>query len=344
MSDLRWVGVVDLAHAIRSRQITAKAVLEALIERVETLNPPLNAVVSTDWPVARAQADAADARVASGATLGALHGVSMTIKDLLDVKGLECTYGSRQLAGRIADQDAEVVRRVRAAGAIIVGKTNTATFGMDVQCVSEMYGRTNNPWSLERTPGGSSGGPAAALAAGIVPLELGTDASGSLRIPAHCCGVVAHKPTYGLVPNTVPTPPGPGGPPFALLAFGPMARSVADLELTMSVLADEWPARTPGSGVRIGWAADFLTPSGRDMRGLIESLAQRATAGGMELVPLDGRVFQLAGEAMQLFGRLASIDPTSHESADVLRQREAIAQQVDDLSGASMPGCCRCCP
>src|SRR5260370_27001271 len=211
------------------------------------MNPPLNAVVSTNWESARAQAEAADARVASGARLGPLHGVSMTVKDLLDVKGLECTYGSRQLAGRIADEDAEVVRRLRAAGAIIVGKTNTATFGMDVQCVSEMYGRTNNPWNLDRTPGGSSGGPAAAIAAGVVPLELGTDASGSLRIPAHCCGVVSHKPTYGLVPNTVPTAPGPGGPPFALLAYGPMARSVADLELAMAVLADDWRGESSSS-------------------------------------------------------------------------------------------------
>src|SRR5260370_26682925 len=105
------------------------------------MNPPLNAVVSTNWESARAQAEAADAQVARGAPLGPLHGVSMTVKDLLDVKGLECSYGSSQLAGRIADQDAEVVRRLRAAGAIIVGKTNTATFGMDVQSVSEMYGR-----------------------------------------------------------------------------------------------------------------------------------------------------------------------------------------------------------
>src|SRR4051812_11585344 len=122
MSDLRWVGAADAAGAIRTGQITAHGVLEALIERVETLNPPLNAVVSTNWQAARAQAEAADAQVASGVPLGAVHGVSMTVKDLFDVKGLECTYGSRQLAGRIADQDAEVVRRMRAAGAIFVGK------------------------------------------------------------------------------------------------------------------------------------------------------------------------------------------------------------------------------
>jgi amidase len=333
MSELRWVGATDMAHAIRSAQVTARAVLEALIERVETLNPPLNAVVSTNWQLARAHADAADAQVASGATLGALHGVSMTVKDLLDVKDLECTYGSRQLAGRIADQDAEVVQRLRAAGAIIVGKTNTDTFGMDVQCVSEMYGRTNNPWNLDRTPGGSSGGPAAAIAAGIVPLELGTDASGSLRIPAHCCGVFSHKPTYGLVPNSVPTPPGPGGPPFALLTYGPMARSVADLDLTMSVLADDWPlgSNSPSRAPRIAWSVDFLTPSGRDVRRLFTSVVERAAASGMELVPLDGRAFQLAGQAMQLFGPLASIDPTSHESAELLRQRDSLAQQVDEL-------------
>src|SRR6266568_2170340 len=113
MSELRWVGAADIARAIRSAQVTARAVLEALIERIEALNPPLNAVVSTNWQLARAHADAADGQVASGATLGPLHGVSMTIKDLLDVKDLECTYGSRQLAGRIADQDAEVVRRLR---------------------------------------------------------------------------------------------------------------------------------------------------------------------------------------------------------------------------------------
>src|SRR5207244_10278230 len=132
------------------------------------------------------------AQLAQGRTVGPLHGASMTVKDLLDVKGLESTAGSRQLAGRIATDDAEAVRRLRAAGAIIVGKTNTATFGFDMQTISELYGRTNNPWNVERTSGGSSGGPGAALAAGMVPLELGTDASGSLRIPAHCCGVAAH--------------------------------------------------------------------------------------------------------------------------------------------------------
>jgi amidase len=168
----------------------------------------------------------------------------------------------------------------------------------------------------------------------MVPLELATDASGSLRIPAHCCGVAAHKPTYGLVSNALPALPGPGGPPFALLAFGPMARSVADLDLTMGILADGWAtsaAGTAGARVRIGWAADFLQPSGQEVRAIIESVAERAAASGMQLVPLDARAVELAAQAGPLFGPLGSIDPAAPESADLLRQREDLAEQFDQL-------------
>ena len=190
----------DLVKALADRQVSSRELVDSAISRIEALDPKINAVVVRDFDRARAAADAADAALAKGERR-ALLGVPMTVKEQYAVAGLPTTWGDPKNKDRKADVDALVVQRLKAAGAVILGKTNVPLNLSDWQSFNEVYGTTNNPWDLSRTPGGSSGGSAAALAAGFVPLELGSDIGGSLRAPAHFCGVFSHKPTLDLVPQ-----------------------------------------------------------------------------------------------------------------------------------------------
>ncbi len=238
-------STVQAASAIRSGRISSRDYLELLLDRVDRLNPPLNAVVTLDVQRARREADAADRALADGRNLGPLHGVAMTIKDSFQTVGMRTTSGAPELSGHIPEVDAVPVARLRAAGAVIFGKTNLPIYAGDTQSYNDVFGQTNNPWNLERTPGGSSGGSAAALAAGFTPLELGSDIGGSIRGPASTCGVFGHKPSYGIVPalGQIPGPPGTLTQADIAVA-GPMARNVEDLELGLDILAgpDEWHA------------------------------------------------------------------------------------------------------
>ncbi|HEY8874002.1 MAG TPA: amidase family protein, partial [Stellaceae bacterium] len=195
-----------LVKALADRQISARELLDASIARIEALDPKINAVVVRDFDRARAAADAADAALARGERRHLL-GLPMTVKEGFGVAGLPTTRGNPKFKGWIAEIDALAVQRLKAAGAVILGKTNVPLNLADWQSFNEVYGTTNNPWDLSRTPGGSSGGSAAALAAGFVALELGSDVGGSLRAPAHFCGVFSHKPTLDLVPRRGPGPP-----------------------------------------------------------------------------------------------------------------------------------------
>src|SRR5438094_2475370 len=201
MGDLAFRPAAELVAAIRRREIGAREMLDHHLARVERLNPRINAVVTLDVEGARRQADAADRAVARGEALGALHGLPMTIKDAIDTAGLRSTCGSEVYADNVPAEDAIAVARLRAAGAIVFGKTNTPAFAANCQTYNTLFGTTSNPWDPSRATGGSSGGAAAALAAGLTPLELGTDIAGSIRNPAHYCGVYGHKPTYGIVPT-----------------------------------------------------------------------------------------------------------------------------------------------
>jgi amidase len=237
-----------LVEALHSGRISATEALSHSIRRIEALDGKLNAVIVRDFERARAAATAADAELARGERR-ALLGVPMTVKESFNVAGLPTTWGTPG-TGATAEKDAIAVRRLKTAGAIIVGKTNVPTNLGDVQTVNAVYGLTRNPWNLARTPGGSSGGSAAALAAGLVPLELGSDLGGSLRFPAHCCGIFAHKPTYGLIPLRGHAPPGApdvlfGGDPD-LAVVGPMARCAADLMLAFDLLAGPDDAEAVG--------------------------------------------------------------------------------------------------
>ena len=226
----------ELAAAIRSKKLSSKEIVEAHLERIALVNPKLNAIVQLTAETARKDAAAADAAVARGEIRGPLHGVPMTIKDTLETAGVICTGGTKGRANYVPQADATAVARLRAAGAIFLGKTNVPELAGAIESDNLVYGRTNNPYDLTRTPGGSSGGEAAIIAACGSPLGLGTDAGGSIRIPAHFCGLAALKPTSGRVPRTgqFPQPMGARAPVFHVSLI---SRKVEDLALALPIIA-----------------------------------------------------------------------------------------------------------
>lgn len=240
--DLTSKSITELAQQVRSRTITATGIAEAYLERIQQINPKLNAIV-TVAPDLLEQAQLADKRLSNGIPPGPLHGVPITIKDTIDTQGLLTTYGSSLFAGNCPTKDAAVVERLRKAGAIILGKTNTPEMAIPYECDNQLFGPTNNPHDLNRTAGGSSGGEAAAIAAHLSPGGIGSDLSGSIRAPAHFCGIAGLKPTTGLLPMDGHVPESVGT--MALGAcIGPMAREVVDLSLLLNVMAGTPAAAT----------------------------------------------------------------------------------------------------
>ncbi len=287
MDDLAYESARSISAAIRDGRLKSRDHLEAMLDRIERLNGPLNAVVTLDAERARREADAADAALSRGVKLGPLHGVCMTIKDSFETQGMRTTSGAPELSDYVAETDAVPVARLREAGAVIVGKTNLPIYAGDAQSYNEVFGQTNNPWNVERTPGGSSGGAAAALAAGFTPLELGSDIGGSIRGPAHTCGVTGHKPSFGIVPALGQIPGPPGTLTQADLAVaGPMARDVDDLELALDVLAgpDDWH--------RVGYRLELPPPRHTELRDY-----RIAVWLDEPSCPLDASVRALLGEA-----------------------------------------------
>ncbi|MEM7099681.1 MAG: amidase [Pseudomonadota bacterium] len=252
-------SAVELAHAIKRKEISSVELLDLYIDRVERYDPEINAVVVRDFDRARAAAKEADQALISGKDLGPLHGVPMTIKEAYDVEGLPTTWGVPDMAQNIATSDADSVTKLKNAGAIFFGKTNVPFSLADFQSFNDIYGTTNNPWDVTRTPGGSSGGSSAALAAGLTGLEAGSDIGGSIRNPAHFCGIYGHKPTWGVVPDTGHALPG-ALQPADIAVVGPMARSAEDLALSMNVVAG------PGPSQRRGWQINLPRPQQRDLR------------------------------------------------------------------------------
>lgn len=233
---LSKAGALETAAAVRSGDISALEACDAAIARIEELDKPLNAVVVRDFERARGAARRID-QTRSPGDPRALLGVPMTVKESNDVDGLPSTWGFEGFKDVKADRDAVVVQRLKAAGAVILGKTNVPVALADWQTENPVYGRTLNPYDHERSPGGSSGGAAAALAAGMVPLEIGSDIGGSIRMPAHMCGVFGHKPTYGIVPLRGHGFPGTDGVDVPLAVVGPLARNVADLSAALDIVA-----------------------------------------------------------------------------------------------------------
>jgi amidase len=332
MDELCYLSATVLAYRLRHRELTAVEVLNSFIERIGKLNPSLNAVVSADFDQARQAAVAADRALARNETVGPLHGVPMILKDGHDVGGLRTTVGT-EVFDRVPERDGTVAARLRAAGAIIFGHSNVPPFLAQYRTDNAIFGRTNNPWDPYRTPGGSSGGATAALAAGLTPIEVGSDFVGSMRLPPHFCGVYGLMPTEHRVPTTGFWRPRQGAPRSIriLLVLGPMARDLDDLELVLRVIAgpdghdsDVPPVplpnrrRRPLSGLRL--AAVTALPGASvvpSLRAEIERIAAQAADAGAHV---DDRLPKVNWEQQRLSdelmtGLIGVFDPHTHRLA-----------------------------
>jgi amidase len=285
--------VTSLALGIRRKEYSVAEVVDAHLARIAEVNPKLNAVVAITAERARAAAAAADRAVAKGERLGPLHGIPMTVKDSFDVAGVISTAGTTGRRGFRPPQSATAVQRLEAAGAILLGKTNTPEFTLGVETDNLVYGRTNNPWDPARTPGGSSGGSGAIVAAGGAAFDLGSDTGASIRVPSHFCGVAGIKPTSGRVPRTGHII-SPEGYLQAWTQLGPLARSVDDLATVLQVISGpdwrdastvEMPlpdhARVALDSVRVAWHADngIRTPTPAVSKTVTDAVAALGAAG-----------------------------------------------------------------
>ncbi|MGH1493042.1 MAG: amidase [Acidimicrobiales bacterium] len=353
VGEICYLSAIELAAKLRSGELSASEALEAAVARVEARNPEINAVVTLDLERARAAASAVDsARIDAkrDADLGPLAGVPITIKDSLMVDGVKTTSGAPELADYVAEADAASVAGLKAAGAVVFGKTNLPLYAGDVQSFNEVFGTSNNPWDIDRSPGGSSGGSAAALAAGFTPLEIGSDIAGSIRNPAAMCGVVGHKPSYGIVPGRGQIPGPPGTLTQADIAvIGPMARTVNDCELGLDLMSgpDTWHAeawslslpaarKTDPKGLRVAvWATDDYCPVDPEIQQAILATADRlAESGavvdtdvrpeGMDFAKVDQTFLSLLGGAMA----------GGYSRSEI----QEMSEQIKASGGAPLPG------
>lgn len=355
MDDPTFAAAVEQAAAIRDRELSAVELLNIHLERIARHNPALNAIVTLDEARARTRAQEADAALARGESWGPLHGVPVTIKDAIATAGIRTTGGYEPLAEYVPSEDAPVVARLKAAGAIVIGKTNLPVLSRDFQCENPIFGRSNNPWDLGRTPGGSTGGGAAAVAAGLSPLEIGSDIGGSVRIPAHYSGIYALKPTEYRVPTTGHIPDLPDGPKTVrhMNTIGPLARSLDDLELAIRLISgpDGWEVEVPPvplnhvetpalANLRIAWTDNFGdVPVTADTRTALELLASALAVNGARVeqrLP-EGLDFTLLGptHAALIHAERASA-MTKEEEERYLRGRGLDPDRLDPNSDNPM--------
>ncbi|RSM43216.1 amidase [Amycolatopsis balhimycina DSM 5908] len=293
MSDLAFASATRLVAALARKELSSTELLDYYLERVARLNLTINAVVVLDEERAREAARAADEAIAAGRSLGPLHGLPMTVKECFDAAGMRTTCGAPAFADNVSSHDADAVARLRAAGAVVFGKTNLPIWCREGQAFNEVYGTTSNPWDLSRGPGGSSGGSAAALAAGLTGLELGSDIAGSIRNPAHTCGVYGLKPSRGVVSQRGILKTRPGAlAPRDLVLPGPLARSADDLELALDVLAG------PIEEDRTAWRLELPPPRSRE-------LADFRVAAWLDdpWAPVDATVLELLQDAVSALER-----------------------------------------
>jgi amidase len=325
MSDELWRrGATELAGLIRSGEVSSTEVVEAHLRRIEAVNPQLNAVVVVLADEALSAAKAADQERSAGGGRGPLHGVPVTIKENIDVAGTPTTSGVVAFGEAIAPVDSPVVERLRAAGAIVVGRTNLPDMGLRISTDSSLRGLTRNPWHADRTAGGSSGGEASAIASGMSPLGAGNDIGGSLRNPAHCCGISSLKPSTGRVPHATAVPPVDGPLSFQLMAVnGPMARTVDDVRLGLQIMngADRRdpasvpaPLAFPDSGGPVRVALLPEPPGGSTDPGVAEVVRRAGAhlaAAGYEVDEVAPPEYEAVLEAWQgfLFTELRTMRP-----------------------------------
>jgi Asp-tRNA(Asn)/Glu-tRNA(Gln) amidotransferase A subunit family amidase len=296
MSELNFLPAVVLAEQIRNRKTSAVEVADAHIARIERLNPILNAFVEVNFENARRAAQQADEKVRGQEVAGPLHGVPISIKSSVEVQGMRCEAGTKLCAGNVAKKDAPLVERLRNAGAIILGMTNAPELLMAWETDNLLYGRTNNPWDLSRTAGGSSGGEAAAIASGCSAGGVGSDGGGSIRVPAHFSGICGLKPTPGRIPATGHLPQSVG--PFALTGVvGPITRTIADLKIFFEVMQGpddgdpsaapvpvRWPNEKELKKTRIAYFEDDgRTPVTAETRAAVRKAAERLRGAGFQV-------------------------------------------------------------
>jgi len=322
--EIVFLPAYRLAEMIRTGRLTSAEVLEAYLEQIERVNPSLNAIVTLDAEGARSRAREADKAIKKGKVWGLLHGVPVTIKDNYATKGIKTTSSLPNLADYVPQHDSVVVARLKAAGAVILGKTNLPPLGMDIQTRSGLFGVTNNPWDINRTPGGSSGGEAAAVATGMSALGMGNDIGGSIRIPSHFCGVYGMKPTENFV-SSHGVSPGMKGSKFRairhLSCCGPLARSIEDLRLGLSVIAGPdsrdpdipWVDLTASPSknineIRIAWTDSFGgAPVSAETGKAIMAFTDMLAARGCTLKRMDKHIFNdhmksISPEMSNLYG------------------------------------------
>jgi amidase len=356
-SEWDYCAIKELAKALRTRKISASELIEHAIARIEALDERLNAVVVRDFERALKAATAADVALARGERRPLL-GIPITFKEAFNVTGLPTTWGFPQFKDFVPKEDALIVSRAKSAGVIILGKTNVSVGLEDLQSYNDVYGTTNNPWDTSRTPGGSSGGCAAALAAGFVPLSFGSDIGGSLRQPAHCCGVYSHKPTLGLVPlrgyNPPPFPPLPGQGDLAVA--GPMARTAADLALALDVVAGPDQERT-GIGYRLALPParhedlkNFrvlvidvhpLMPTESAVRTAMGRLSDRLAKSGVKVARASALLPNLADSArlyMRLVGAALAAHMPPHRYEEKQRSAATLAPNDNSLEAERTRG------
>jgi amidase len=323
-NDLVFLSAGELAEKIRSHQVTSLEVVNAYLDHIKKYNHTLNAIVTLDEDEAIRRAKEADAALARGELWGPLHGVPITIKDNVATRGLKTTNSYTLTANYVPDFDATVVARLRKAGAIILGKTNLPSLGMDYQTNSPVFGITNNPWDVSRTPGGSTGGGAAAVAAGLTSLEIGNDIGGSIRIPSHFCGIYGLKPTEHLVPITGISPGLPKNEYRSmrhLLSLGPLARSIDDLKLCLTIIAgpDETDVDVPYiplselrkkdlKDIRIAWTDDFGgVPVSEDTKVALKQFTDKLSKAGCTVEKINPADFDFMS-AWQTYGKIMDME------------------------------------
>lgn len=314
--DLALRSATELTAALRSRQVGCRELLTHYHERIDRLNPAVNAVVTLD-DTALERAAEADTALARGETWGPLHGLPITIKDSLETAGLRTTAGAPEYANHVPGRDADAVARLRAAGAVVFGKTNLPSYAADAQTFNPIFGTTRNPWNLERAVGGSSGGAAAAVASGLTGLDLGSDLGGSIRNPAGYCGVFGLRPSFGIIPTRghVPGPPGSLAE-IDIATVGPLTRAAADLELTLDVLAG------PNAARAIAWR--LALPSARS-----DTLRSYRVAVWLDddYCPVDAEVLRVLGAAVAAIESAgARVDTDARPCT--LREAERLTQQL----------------
>lgn len=298
LRDLTLLPAVQMAREIRDRKVSPVELAEAHLAKIELLNPQLNAFVQVDPERVRRQARRAEEAVTDGRILGPLHGVPISIKGSIEVAEMKYEAGSRLRSGTIGVKDAPLVSRLREAGAVVLGVTNTPELLMAWETDNLLYGRTNSPWDHARTPGGSSGGESAAIACGMSAGGVGSDGGGSIRVPAHFCGICGLKPTPGQIPATRHYPPS-GGPFSFIGVVGPMARTVDDLKTLFEVMQGpddgdacaapvplRWPRAGERQNLKIGYFEDDgRTPVTPEIRNAVRTAAEALAGAGFMVEP-----------------------------------------------------------